>query len=136
MGPRHPTTLAAKEEQARLLLVFSRNAPAADGDALRGQAIGLLQEVIHANTLRRWPAPTAKYALAQALRERAVHGGGATSASDRQHAETLLQDALVEARRHLGARHATTAMIRDALMGEHASAVATTETETQTPPTP
>jgi len=137
LGPRHPTTLAAKEEQARRLLAFSRIAPGATGEALLGEAIGLLQEVIHATALRHWPSPTAKYALAQALRQRTSRGG-AISASDRQHAETLLQDALVEASRHLGTRHATTTMIRDALISAHASvaAVPATTPATQRSPSP
>lgn len=133
LGPRHPTTLAAKEEQAGLLLASLRLVAPADREGLRGEAIGLLQEVIHTTALRHWPSPTAKYALARALRERAARGG-TTSASDRQQAETLLQDALVEASRHLGARHATTSMIRDALVSGHA-AVATTS-DTQRSPSP
>jgi hypothetical protein len=115
LGPRHPTTLAAKEEQARMLIGYASAAPGTDDGARLGEAIGLLQEVIHATALRHWPSPTAKYWLARALRERATRGG-TTSVSDRQQAETLLQDALVEASRHLGARHATTTTIRDALV--------------------
>ena len=122
LGPRHPTTLAAKEEQARMLIAYASAAPGADNGALLGEAIGLLQEVIHATALRQWPSPTAKYWLAQALRQRATRGSP-TTASDRQQAETLLQDSLVEASRHLGARHATTTMIRDALVRDHPSAV-------------
>ena len=121
LGPRHPTTLAAKEEQARMLITYASGAPGTDDGTLLGEAVGLLQEVIHATALRHWPSPTAKYWLAQALRKRATRGD-ATSVSDRQQAETLLQDALVEASRHLGARHATTTTIRDALVRDLPSA--------------
>lgn len=114
-GPRHPATLAAKEELALALMAVARVAPAKDASASLGEAAGLLQEVIHAATQRHWPSPTARYALAQALLQRATLAGP-TALADRRQAEGLLQDALVESSRHLGARHATTSAIREALV--------------------
>ncbi len=115
VGPRHPTTLNAKEAQARALIAVAAAAPALDQPALLREATGLLQEVVHANGLRHWPSPTARYWLAQALRESA----GSDAPARRRQAETLLQDALVEARRHLGATHPTTTLIRDALVRDY-----------------
>ena len=115
LGPRHPTTLNAKEAQARALIAVATTAPAPDQQALLREARGLLQEVVHANGQRHWPAPAAKYWLARALRQSA----GSATVTERRQAETLLQDALVEARRHLGADHPTTTMIRDALVRDY-----------------
>lgn len=118
LGPRHPTTLSAKEEQALALMAVARTAPNADAPPLLSEARGLLQEVIHAAGQRHWPAPIAKYELAQVLSQRARYADPASGADTRQ-AETLLQDALVEANRHLGAQHAITRAIRDTLVHEH-----------------
>nr|WP_298132715.1 serine/threonine-protein kinase [uncultured Pseudoxanthomonas sp.] len=112
LGPRHPATLGAKETRARALLALADTATADGARALREEAIGLLRESVHAARQRQWPAPSARFWLAQALLDRA----GSVPAADRRQAETLLQDALVEARRQLGAGHATTVMIRDALI--------------------
>jgi hypothetical protein len=120
LGPRHPTTLLAKEAQARALLAVAADAPASDREGLLTEAEGLLQEVIHANGQRHLPSPTARYWLAQAL----LHPGSSASVTERRRAEALLQDALVEARRHLGADHATTTMIRAALVRDHLPAAA------------
>ncbi|KRA54239.1 hypothetical protein ASD77_06365 [Pseudoxanthomonas sp. Root65] len=112
LGPRHPATLGAKETRARALLALANTATADGARALREDAIGLLRESVHAARQRQWPAPSARFWLALALLDRA----GSVPATDRRQAETLLQDALVEARRQLGAEHATTVMIRDALI--------------------
>jgi hypothetical protein len=117
VGPRHPTTLLAKEEQARALMAVAAARPGPGARTPLREATGLLQEVVHASGQRRWPSPTARYWLAQAL----LQGAGSTSIAERRQAESLLQDALVEARRHLGADHATTAMIRDALVRDYQS---------------
>ncbi|WP_334179676.1 serine/threonine-protein kinase [Pseudoxanthomonas sp.] len=132
LGPRHPATLSAKEAQARALMALA--ATATDAWTRRGEAASLLQEVIHANTQRHWPSPTARYWLAQALLERDTPAESSSPAA-RHQAETLLQDALVEARRHLGARHATTAMIREALVGApwHDATQAVSSDATRTP---
>ncbi|MBD9480713.1 serine/threonine-protein kinase [Pseudoxanthomonas sp. PXM02] len=115
LGPRHPTTLLAKEEQARALLAVAALPSDSTRDPLLDEAKGLLQEVIHANGQRHWPSPTARYWLARALTQR--HDPAAPlPVAERQQAETLLQDALVEASRHYGTTHATTTMIRDALV--------------------
>lgn len=115
LGPRHPTTLAAKEEQALALVAVNQAVPRMAAEARWNEAVGLLQEVIHARAQRHWPSPTAKYWLAQALLQR-TGAAGSSSADDLRQAEALLQDALVEASRHLGARHAVTSMIREALV--------------------
>ncbi|CAN4277573.1 serine/threonine protein kinase [Pseudoxanthomonas sp. LjRoot125] len=107
LGPRHEATLAAKEVLAGELLTASP--PQVD------DAIGLLQEIVQTARQRHWPAPTARLALAQALRLRA-HVKAHDMPADDETAERLLQDALVEARRHLGADHFTTRQIRRALM--------------------
>jgi len=107
LGPRHEATLAAKEVLAGELLTASP--PQVD------DAIGLLQEIVQTARQRHWPAPTARLALAQALRLRA-HVKAHDMPADEETAERLLQDALVEARRHLGADHFTTRQIRRALM--------------------
>ena len=109
LGPRHEATLAAKEVLAGELLTASP--PQID------DAIGLLQEVVQTAQQRQWPAPTARLALAQALRLRARAQADDMPADD-DAAERLLQDALVEARRHLGADHTTTRQVRHALMDQ------------------
>jgi eukaryotic-like serine/threonine-protein kinase len=118
VGPRHPTTLIAKEEEARALLSVTAAAPDVDRPALLREATGLLQEVVHANELRHWPSPTARYWLARALTQRYA-STGPVGIAERQQAEALLQDALVEASRHLSPGHATTTMIRDALVRDY-----------------
>lgn len=112
LGPRHPATLAAKETQARALAVLAAAATTDQAEAWRNEAAGLLQESLHAARQRQWPAPTARYWLAYTLLQQAEP----VPSDDRRRAEILLQDALVEARRQLGAGHATTVMIRDALI--------------------
>lgn len=107
LGPRHEATLAAKEILADELLGASP--PQA------GEAIGLLQEVVQTAQQRRWPSPTARLALAEAIRLRARAPADNLPADDTA-AERLLQDALVEARRHLGADHPITRQIRHTLM--------------------
>lgn len=123
LGPRHPATLAAKEEQAGARVAFAAAQPASEARASLNQAISVLQEVVHATRQHQWPSPTAKYGLAQALIRRADLGTPG-AAADRRQAETLLQDALVEATRHLGSRHATTARIREALVRHYQPAAA------------
>jgi hypothetical protein len=118
VGPRHPTTLMAKEEQARALMAVASATPGPGKRTQLREATGLLQEIVHASGQRRWPSPTARYWLAQALLQGAG-SEGSTSIEERRQAEALLQDALVEARRHLGADHATTAMIRNALVRDY-----------------
>jgi len=113
LGPRHEATLAAKETLAALLLASPTGAIPAPPHI--EDAIGLLQEVIQAAHQGRWPAPVARLALAQALRLRARPQERDTPSDDAS-AERLLQDALVEARRHLGADHAITRQIRYSLM--------------------
>lgn len=120
LGPRHPATLDAKETQARVMIAVAGDATTDETDALRNEAAGLLQECVHAARQRRWPAPTARYWLAHVM----LHRPGQVSVPDRRQAEALLQDALVEARRHLGADHATTVMIRDALIRDFQPAAA------------
>jgi len=112
LGPRHPATLDAKETQARMMIAVAGMATTDEAETLRDEATGLLQECVHVAHQRRWPAPTARYWLADVM----VHRPGQIPAPDRRRAEALLQDALVEARRHLGADHATTVMIREALI--------------------
>jgi len=123
LGPRHPATLAAKEAQACMLIGRASEQPPRDAKASLAKAIGALQEVVHATRQHQWPSPTAKHGLAQALILRAGLGTP-TAAADRRRAETLLQDALVEANRHLGSRHATTMRIRDALVRHYGPAAA------------
>ncbi|WP_394695885.1 protein kinase [Pseudoxanthomonas japonensis] len=118
LGPRHPVTLDAKEEQAMALLAFASRAPASSAPQPLREAAGLLQEVIHATGQRHWPAPGARHLLAQVLLQRARLDGPA-SVADRRQAETLLQDALVEASRHFGARHAITTTIRATLVQDY-----------------
>ncbi|CAN7539465.1 serine/threonine-protein kinase [Pseudoxanthomonas sp. LjRoot143] len=118
LGPRHPTTLDAKEEQATALLAFAHQTPAMSAPLPLREAISLLQEVIHATGQRHWPSPGARHLLAQALLQRA-RLAGPTSVADRRQAETLLQDALVEASRHFGARHASTTTIRATLVRDY-----------------
>jgi len=113
LGPRHETTLAAKEWLATALLLAPTDTRPAASRA--DDAIGVLQEVVQTAQQRQWPAPTARLALAQALRLRA-HAQKGDIPSDNASAERVLQDALVEARRHLGPDHATTRQIRHALM--------------------
>ena len=120
LGPRHPATLGAKETQARALIAVASTAASGEADALRDEAVGLLRESVHAARQRQWPAPSARFWLALALLDRA----GSVPSADRRQAETLLQDALVEARRQLGAEHATTVMIRDALIRHYQPAAA------------
>lgn len=120
LGPRHPATLGAKETQARALIAVASTAASGEADALRDEAVGLLRESVHAARQRQWPAPSARFWLALALLDR----GGSVPSADRRQAETLLQDALVEARRQLGAEHATTVMIRDALIRHYQPAAA------------
>ncbi len=118
LGPRHPTTLHAKEEQAAALQSVASRMPAPAATSPLREAAGLLQEVIHATGQRHWPSPNAKYLLATVLLQRA-RLAGPTSAADRHQAETLLQDALVEASRHFGARHAITTAIRATLVRDY-----------------
>ncbi|MBD9438142.1 serine/threonine protein kinase [Pseudoxanthomonas sp. PXM03] len=115
LGPRHQATLAAKEEQGRALIAAAGRQSDADASASLAQAIGLLQEVVHATRQHHQPSPAAKYWLAQALIQRAGHSRPA-DLDDRQLAEILLQDALVESSRHLGTRHAMTTHIRQSLV--------------------
>lgn len=115
LGPRHQATLAAKEEQGRALIAAAGRQSDADASASLAQAIGLLQEVVHATRQHHQPSPAAKFWLAQALIQRAGHSRPA-NLDDRQQAETLLQDALVEASRHLGTSHALTKHIRQSLV--------------------
>lgn len=116
LGPRHPTTLAAKEEQAQALVQLASAQSGPPQEASLTHAISMLQEVVHATRQRQQPSPTAKYLLAQALLLRAANGTP-DATTDRRRAEALLQDALVEASRQLGPRHAVTVRIRDTLVG-------------------
>ncbi|KRA45022.1 serine/threonine-protein kinase [Pseudoxanthomonas sp. Root630] len=117
LGPRHEATLAAKEMLAGVMLASPLTAgmDSTRASAQVDEAIGLLQEVVQTARQRHWPAPSARLALAQALRVRARAQAGDIP-SDAASAERLLQDALVEARRHLGPDHAITRQIRDSLM--------------------
>ncbi|TQM16697.1 serine/threonine-protein kinase [Pseudoxanthomonas sp. 3HH-4] len=116
LGPRHPTTLAAKEEQAQTLIQLASAQSGPSQEASLTHAISMLQEVVHATRQRQQPSPSAKYLLAQALLLRAANGTP-DAATDLRRAEALLQDALVEASRQLGPRHAVTVRIRNALVG-------------------
>ena len=102
------------------LLAFASRAPASSAPQPLREAAGLLQEVIHATGQRHWPAPGARHLLAQVLLQRARLDDPA-SVADRRQAETLLQDALVEASRHFGARHAITTTIRATLVQDYQS---------------
>ena len=115
LGPRHQATLEAKEQQARALMAAASRQSGTNANASLTQAIGLLQEVVHATRQHRLPSPAAKHTLAQALLRRAGRGEPG-DVTDRQRAETVLQDALVEASRHLGTDHAMTARIRESLV--------------------
>lgn len=116
LGPRHPTTLAAKEEQAEVLIQLASAQSGPSREASLTHAISMLQEVVHATRQRQQPSPMAKYLLAQALILRAA-AGTPDAATDQRRAEALLQDGLVEASRQLGPRHAVTVRIRNALVG-------------------
>lgn len=118
LGPRHEATLASKETLADLLL--ERSAEATSRTPSVDEAIGLLQEVVQTARQRQWPAPSARLALAQALRSRA-RPQKHDLPSDASAAERLLQDALVEARRQLGPDHPITRRIRRALMDHSTS---------------
>ena len=116
LGPRHPTTLAAKEEQAQALVQLASTQSGSARRISLTHAISMLQEVVHTTRQRQQPSPRAKYLLAQALLLRAADSAP-DAATDRRRAEGLLQDALVEASRQLGPRHSATVRIRNALVG-------------------
>lgn len=116
LGPRHPGTLAAKEEQADAVMRLASRQSGSTRDTSLARAVSLLQEVVHATRQQQRPSPTAKYLLAQSLLLRAS-GASPTADADLRRAESLLQDALVESSRQLGPHHATTVQIRDALIG-------------------
>ena len=116
LGPRHPTTLAAKEEQAEVLIQLASAQSGPSQKASLTHAISMLQEIVHATRQRQQPSPMAKYLMAQALLLRAANGTQ-DAATDLRRAEALLQDGLVEASRQLGPRHAVTVRIRNALVG-------------------
>jgi serine/threonine-protein kinase len=114
LGPLHDETLQAKQDLANQLLdalPLNQNPPAF---APLNEAIGLLSEGTQAAQQHKLPMPERKFALAHALilRNR-THAYGA---SDLSTAESLLQEALVESRRYLGAQHPTTLQVRNGLL--------------------
>src|SRR5690606_23843262 len=129
LGPRHEATLAAKEQWAEHFLSASQGVSAPLRASYREDAAGLLQEVLQAAYQRGWPAPSARFLLAQAVQ------GTSTGAGQEARTDRLLQDALVEARRPLGADHATTRAIRAALMATHAARTTTAPPAIETPGT-
>lgn len=112
LGPLHESCLQAKADLASQLLAKARNTPDTAAADLN-EAIGLLEEAVHTRQRRQLPMPEWKLALAQALMQRNATPRG--DITDLKMAESMLQDALVEARRHLGAQHATTLAVRAAL---------------------
>ena len=114
LGPLHVQTLQAKEDLANQLLDALPAHQAPPASAPINEAIGLLEEGTRAAQQRKLPMPELKLALARALilRNR-THADGT---SDLPAAESMLQEALVESRRYLGAQHPTTLRVRNALM--------------------